>query len=100
MPKLESEFQKELVKKLRVIFPGAIVLKNDSSYLQGIPDLSIMFKDQYAILEVKKSPKEPYQPNQEFYLEKIGEHTFTATIYPQNENEVLGSLQKFFNHVS
>ena len=39
MAKLESNFQANLIKELKNIFPGCIVMKNDSSYIQGIPDL-------------------------------------------------------------
>ena len=38
---LESSFQGQLIKELKKKFPGCIVTKNDSSYIQGIPDLTI-----------------------------------------------------------
>lgn len=34
MPK-ESEFQAKLIKKLKELFKGCIILKNDPEYLQG-----------------------------------------------------------------
>lgn len=93
---LESEFQGELVKKLKSIFPGCEILKNDANYKQGFPDLLVMFRDQYAVLEVKASRTAPYRPNQEWYLDKISRMSFSATIYPENENEILTALQEFF----
>jgi hypothetical protein len=54
---LESKFQANLIKEIKTTFPGCVVLKNDSSYLQGIPDLSIFYKDKWAMLEVKKDEK-------------------------------------------
>lgn len=76
------------------VLPGSIVLKNDPNYRQGFPDLVVFYKSKYAILEAKKDEKAPYQPNQEYYLEYLGEYTFTATIFPENEEEVLDGLQR------
>ena len=52
---LERDFQAKLIKELKMIFKGCIIMKNDSSYIQGIPDLIILFEDKWAALEVKKS---------------------------------------------
>lgn len=90
---LESEFQTELIKELKALFPGCLVLKNDSGYLQGIPDLTILHGNRWAILEVKASRTAPYQPNQEFYLKTLGAMSYSATIYPENKLEVLDALQ-------
>ena len=38
--KLERDFQSKLIKELKNLFIGCIVMKLDSSYIQGIPDLS------------------------------------------------------------
>lgn len=72
------------------------MLKNDSSYIQGIPDLIILFRDRWAMLEVKGSAKAPRQPNQEYYVRVLGEMSFAAFIYPENEEEVLRDLQQAF----
>lgn len=42
---LESQFQAKLIKELKKRFPGCIVMKSDSGYLQGIPDLLILYND-------------------------------------------------------
>ena len=55
MAKLERDFQARLIKEIKQIFKGCIVMKNDSSYIQGIPDLLILYRDKWAALEVKKS---------------------------------------------
>lgn len=34
---LENKFQANLIKELKRLFPGCIVMKNDASYIQGIP---------------------------------------------------------------
>lgn len=92
--KLERDYQSDLIKKLKLLFPGCLVLKNDSGYLQGILDLSIFYKDRWAMLEVKASASSPEQPNQRYYVEMLDEMSFAAFIYPENEEDVLNALQQ------
>ena len=40
---LESEFQNKLIQELKKMFKGCIVTKLDSSHIQGIPDLLILY---------------------------------------------------------
>lgn len=96
MPKTENLYQHELIEKLKVLFPGCIVLKNDSSYIQGIPDLTVLYADQWLMLEVKKSATAPYRPNQEYYLEQTDSMSMSWTIFPENEEEVLDAIQRSF----
>lgn len=93
---LESEFQAELIKKLKATFNGCEILKNDANYKQGFPDLLILFGSDWAVLEVKASESAPYRPNQEWYLNKLDGMSFSATVYPENEHEVLNALRDFF----
>lgn len=94
--KLERDYQPGLIDRICMRFPGCYILKNDEQYLPGIPDLTILYGRYWAVLEVKKSPTEPYRPNQEYYLEELGRMSFTATIFPENEEEVLDALQSAF----
>ena len=91
---LENKFQSSLIKKIKEMFPGCIVMKNDSSYIQGIPDLTILYKNKWAVLECKKSEKARRQPNQEHYISKMKKMSFAAFICPENEEEVLNELQQ------
>lgn len=90
---LESRFQAELIKKLRELFPGCLILKNDSSYLQGIPDLTIFYGDRWAMLEVKRSASAGYELNQLYYLDLLDNLSFARRIDPSNEEDVLRALQ-------
>lgn len=90
---LESRFQAGLIKELEEIFPGCIILKNDANYIQGFPDLLILFRDRWGVLEVKANLRSPYQPNQEYYLALLGKMSFAATICPENAEEVINALQ-------
>lgn len=94
---LESKYQADLIQKIEDLLPGCFVLKNDTDYLQGVPDLSIFSGDKWAMLEVKR--KKPtrvsdWQPNQEWYLAALGQMSYTACIYPENEEDVLHDLQQ------
>lgn len=94
---LENKFQANLIKKLKDRFPGCVVLKNDPTYIQGIPDLSILHGERWATLECKKNMKASKQPNQEYYVSKMDDMSFSSFICPENEEEVLGKLEKHFN---
>lgn len=92
----ENQYQAKLIKKLEQTFPGCLVLKNDTGLRQGILDLTVLYEDRWASLEVKASSKAPHQPNQEHYVHKLDEMSFAAFIYPENEEEVLSALQQAF----
>lgn len=92
----ESKFQSNLIHKIKDRFPGCIVMKNDSSYIQGIPDLTILYEDRWAALEVKKSAKAKHRPNQDLYVEKMNRMSYAAFIYPENESEVLDGMARSF----
>ena len=93
---LESSFQAQLIKDLKKIFPGCIVTKNDSSYIQGIPDLTIFYKDKWATVECKQNARAKKQPNQEYYVGRMNEMSFSKFICPENKEEVLYELQQTF----
>jgi hypothetical protein len=93
----ESKFQSELIQDLKDLFRGCIVLKNDANYIQGIPDLLILYQNTWAALECKRNLYEPYQPNQEYYLEVMEEMSFASMICPENREAVLYELQRSFS---
>lgn len=95
MPR-ESKFQGDLIKRLRQMFPDCVILKNDSGYLQGVPDLIILFRDRWAMLEVKASATAQLQSNQMYYVESLDKMSFAAFVYPENVEEVLDDLQRTF----
>ena len=89
----ESKYEADLVKHIRQTYPGCVILKNDANRIQGIPDRLILHGRKWAMLEVKRASTEPFQPNQEYYLDLLHEMSFASVIHPQNEEEVLGQLQ-------
>lgn len=92
----ESKFQADLKKELKTRFPGCIVTKLDSSDIQGIPDLLVLYKDKWACLENKRDSRASKRPNQEYYVNKMNEMSFARFIYPENREEVLDELSKAF----
>jgi hypothetical protein len=93
---LESIFQSKLIKEIEDKFEGCVILKNDANYIQGFPDLLILYKKKWAVLECKKDKDASYQPNQEYYLELLGNMSFASVIYPEIKEEVLYELQQAF----
>jgi hypothetical protein len=90
----ENAYQPKVIKRLREEFPGCFILKNDSSYLQGVPDLIILYGSKWAMLEVKASAGSKFQPNQAYYVSELNHMSFAAFIYPENEDEVIRDLQQ------
>ena len=96
MAKLESKFQKELMDEIRKQYPGCVILKNDSSYIQGFPDWTILYKNKWAVLEAKRSRIADKQPNQPYYVDKLNSMSYSRFVYPENKDEVLQELQQIF----
>ena len=93
----ESEYQSLLIKKIKNLFKGCVILKNDAQYKQGIPDLTIFFEDKWAMLEVKINENFKSQPNQKMWVERMDGMSYAAFIYPENEEQVLNELQHAFS---
>jgi len=93
---IESQFKHKLLNRLSEMFPGCIVLRVDPLFQQGFPDLLILWRDNWAALEVKNSEFAAVQPNQLFFIETLNDMSFAAFIFPENEEEVLDALQQAF----
>lgn len=96
MPIRENAYQAQLIKRIYTRFPGCLVLKNDSALKQGIPDLTVLWRNTWAALEVKAEADAVHQPNQDFFVHKLNEMSFAAFIYPENEEAVLNELEQEF----
>lgn len=93
---LENKFKTNLIKELEEMFPGCIITHLDPNEIQGIPDLLILYKDRWAVLEGKKSANATHRPNQDYYVNLMNEMSFASFIYPENKEEVLYELQQSF----
>ena len=93
---LENKFQSGLIRELKQMFPGCLVLKNDPNYIQGFPDLTVLYKDKWALLEAKREDRASRRPNQEYYIDEANRMSFARFICPENKEEVLHELQQTF----
>ncbi len=92
--RLESGFQDRLIATIKELFPGCLVFKMDQ--LQGIPDLLVLYRDKWASLECKRSAEAKRRPNQEYYVGKMNEMSFSRFVSPENKEEVLNELRQIF----
>lgn len=92
----ESAFQAKLIKDLKTMLPGCVVLKNDPNYIQGVPDLLVLYNNRWAALECKRSKNASHRPNQEYYISKMDGMSFAAFVYPENREDILDELQRSF----
>jgi hypothetical protein len=92
----ENKFQSDLIKEIKNLFPGCMVLKNDPNYIQGIPDLLVLHGKKWATLECKRSADAPIRPNQAYYVKRMNKMSFSRFIFPENKEEVLRELQSAF----
>lgn len=93
---LESDFQASLIADIKNRFIGCFVLKNDPTYIQGFPDLLVLYGNKWAALEVKRSEDERRQPNQDYYVRILNEMSFARFVYPANKEDILNELQQAF----
>lgn len=91
---LERDYQAKLIKKIKQRLPESIVMKQDAGYKQGIPDLLILNKGNWAALETKKDGKAHHQPNQDYYVEKMNSMSYASFIFPENEEDVLNAMEQ------
>lgn len=97
MPR-ENAFQTKLEAELSLIYPDAIILKNDPNIVQGIPDLIIIHHGKWAFLECKRREDAPWQVNQDYYIGYARQFAFGEFIYPENKIQVLGELYEYFRN--
>ena len=89
---LEKDFQRELIQDLKERFPGALIYKNETK--QGFPDLTILYRDRWALLECKRSEDASHQPNQDYYVELANDMSYASFVYPENKGDVLNALEQ------
>lgn len=89
---LERDFQKNLKKEIKKMFPNCIIFKTDANQIQGFPDLLILNGNKWAALENKRSADASKRPNQEYWVERLNKMSFARFIYPGNKEEVLNAL--------
>ena len=82
---------------LKERFPGCYIYKTDPRQIQGSPDLLILYKNQWAALEVKASRDASHRPNQDYRVQQMNQMSFAAFVYPENLEETLNELERKFS---
>lgn len=94
---LESEVQKQFIDWVYNAFPEAIVMKNDASYLLGVPDLTIIVRSRWAFIETKKCSNSHKQPLQEDYIQYADTWAFGAFVDKDNAYRVFNELVDYLS---
>lgn len=92
---LENKFKTKLVKEIKERFEGCMVFHLDPNEIQGAPDLLVLHQDRWMSLEGKRSARASRRPNQEYYVNKMNNMSFSRFVYPENKDEVLNDMEKF-----
>lgn len=90
----ESKFEAELVEELLAQYPGAVILKNDSSFFQGIPDRLILYGPRWAAFEAKAYERARHRINQDYYVKLFNDMSYASFVYPENKETFLHELQQ------
>lgn len=93
---LENKFKTKLIKEIKTRFPGSFVFHLDPTEMQGAPDLLVIYKNKWAMLEGKKNAKATTRPNQEYYVGLFNKLSFAKIIFPENAEEVLDEMERSF----
>ena len=92
-------FQSQLRKRLEREFPGCIVLKNDPQWIQGIPDLLLLWGDSWAALETKARSRSRREPNQPYYIDRMDRMSYASFVSPDNVEEVIDEIHRSFGFI-
>lgn len=95
---LENRFKTKLIREIKDMLPGCMVLHLDPNEIQGIPDLLVLHGNKWAVLEGKKTANASHRPNQDYYVRFMDSMSFASFIYPENKDEVLEQLYLYFTY--
>jgi hypothetical protein len=92
----ESRFQASLIREIRQNYPGAVIIRPDSGYLQGIPDRLILYRNKWAAFECKADEDSGHRTNQDYYINLLDKMSYASFVYPENKERFLHELQQTF----
>lgn len=93
---LESKFKSQFLSEFKRLYPECVIIGPDANLQQGLPDTIILFGEKWAALEFKRSSTASRRPNQEYYINLLGNMSYSAFVCPENKEEVLHALQHTF----
>jgi len=89
----ESDFEAKFCTWLKR--KGCYVIKNSGGpgVPKGTPDRTVLMPGGgWAMLEFKKSEKAPFQVLQKEQLKRLDDMWYSATVYPENEEEIMAEV--------
>lgn len=91
---LERDVQKNLIKWLNGLPYDIVVLKITpiTGIPQGFPDVVILARGTYIVVEVKRDKTSRFQANQAYYNDKLGKMAHAFVYNPQNAVQVRRSI--------
>lgn len=101
---LEKDLQNRLLNWIRLKFDSKKIFIMKITPIpgipQGCPDIIILYDGGFVAIEMKRSSKASFRPNQKYYLEML--NTFqngeSIVCYPENFNEVKNLLKNILRH--
>lgn len=93
MSKIESRLQSDVRKYLKSMGCDVLVIKPQPGIPDGWEDITFFKEGFWGTIEVKDSPKAPYQPLQEERLKKHAEWSWSRRVDPTNWQEVKIELE-------
>jgi hypothetical protein len=95
--KKESDFEADFMERLDSEMPEpGFWIKGNSAMRQGVPDRMYLNGPHWAALEFKKDSKAPPEPNQPYYVEKLGKMSYASFVTPENADEVISGIREAF----
>lgn len=93
----ESDFQKEVAGWLRK--QGCRVIKQDPAIgkQKGIPDLLVLYKKAWMMLEIKASKTSKFRPGQKKMIDTFGEWSYTRVVFPENFDIIKNEISKILD---
>lgn len=89
---MEKSVQNKVIQELRDFGCKVYKMKPGYGIATGTLDCVFFYKSFYGWIEFKASKDAPYRPLQPENLELYGEWSWSATIWPENKEQVMATL--------
>lgn len=95
---LESAYKRKLINIVKhdICYDNKVwVVRPNSTFNPGYPDLIFLIDRMWMALEVKRKASAHISPLQNFLVEDMNSVGFARFVFPGNEKEVLDELQNY-----
>lgn len=100
--KTEGEYKTDSLKRLQGVlmmrYGRCLIMKNDPTFKQGMPDQIVIVEPFHVFLEYKRSKSESHRPNQDYYVNLFNKQGgYAAFIYPDIEQQIFQEVIAYFD---